>query len=205
MAMSDIVVGDASAPLLEVERADANLNLMEFLRDIYAVQRLDLDGVKLHLTIDEQGALRMPIRLPQDVPQGNVSIEDAVLSNSEVLLADQRSGESWRIQQIDGHLSAAGLRGPFAFDGNGTMQDERYIVRLTSSELNQTGNMRLNAFVAPGDRRFSLNAEGMLYTGGARARFAGETDLRVKPVRRDENDVRGDLTLKARLSWILRR
>ncbi|WP_027834430.1 AsmA family protein [Maritalea myrionectae] len=200
MTISDIVVGDENAPLLEVERADAHLNLMEFLRDIYAVQRLNLDGVKLHLTLDERGGWRMPIQLPQDVPQGNVSIEDAVLSNAEVVLADQRSGESWRMQQINGHLSAAGLRGPFAFEATGTMSAQDYTIRLTSSELNPKGNMRLSAFVAPIDRRFSLDAEGVLYTGGARARFEGESDLRVKPQRRDENDVRGDLTLKTQIA-----
>lgn len=200
MAISDIVVGDESAPLLEVERADAHLNLMEFLRDIYAVQRLNLDGVKVHLTLDERGEWRMPIQLPQDVPQGNVSIEDAIVSNAELVLADQRSGESWRMQQINGHLSAAGLRGPFAFEATGEMQSQDYIIRLTSSELNQDGDMRVNAFVAPGDRRFSMTAEGMLFTGGARARFAGETNLRVRPERRDDNDVRGDLTLKAKVA-----
>lgn len=200
MVISDIVVGDAETPLLEVDRADAHLNLMEFLRDIYAVQQLNLDGLKLHLTIDEQGQWRMPIQLPQDVPQGNVSIEDAVLSNAEVVLADQRSGETWRMQQINGNLSAAGLRGPFALDASGNFDGQNYTLRMTSSELNAGGQMRLNSYVAPADRRFSLTSEGLLSTGDGQAQFAGDANLRVVPQRRDENDVRGDLTLKAKLS-----
>jgi hypothetical protein len=200
MVISDIVVGDAETPLLEVDRADAHLNLMEFLRDIYAVQQLNLDGLKLHLTIDEQGQWRMPIQLPQDVPQGNVSIEDAVLVNAEVVLADQRTGESWRMDGLNGNLSAAGLRGPFAFEATGQMQNENYTLRFTSSELNSSGQMRLSSFVAPTDRRFSVTTEGLLSTGEARAQFAGETNLRIRPQRRDENDVRGDLTLKAKVA-----
>ncbi|WP_424982887.1 AsmA family protein [Maritalea sp. S77] len=200
MVISDIVVGDAETPLLEIERADAHLNLMEFLRDIYAVQQLNLDGLKLHLTVDEQGEWRMPIQLPQGVRQGNVSIEDAVLSNAEIVLADQRTGESWRMDRINGNLSAAGLRGPFALDATGQMQNEDYLLRLSSSELNNAGQMRLNSLIAPTDRRFSLTTEGLLSTEDSKAAFAGETNLRVKPQRRDENDVRGDLTFKAKIA-----
>nr|WP_255769350.1 AsmA family protein [Maritalea mediterranea] len=200
MTIADIVVGDAQTPLLEVDRADAHLNLMEFLRDIYAVQQLNLEGLKLHLTIDENGQWRMPIQLPQDVPQGNVSIEDAVLRDAQIVLADQRSGESWRLERLNGNLSAAGLRGPFALDAKGVMQGRDYTLRLTSSELNNQGQMRLSSFIAPTNRQFSLTSEGLLSTNGARAQFAGSADLRVRPERRDENDVRGDLTVKTKIT-----
>jgi len=199
MIMSQVVVGPDEAPILEIDRVDAHLALMQFLRDQYDVQKLVLDSPSFHLKIAEDGGLDLPIVLALNGGRDNVAIEDAQIINGSFLLSDMRSDEHKKVENIQGNLSVAALRGPFAFTGAGVLDEQELAVRLNTSDLNERGDIRVSAFVTPPDQAFSLSTEGLLTTASLSPFYDGELTLRVAPQNLAENEVRGDTILDGKI------
>lgn len=199
MVMSRVVVGPEGAPILEIDRVDAHLALMEFLRDYYEVQKLVLDTPSFHLKVAEDGGLDLPVTLAQNGGRDNVSIEDAHIINGSFLLSDLRSDEHWRVENIQGHLSATALRGPFAFTGSGVFNEKELALRLNTSDLNTRGDIRVSSFLSPPDKSFSLASEGLLTTTALSPFYDGEVTLRLTPQNVAETEVRGDMVMEGKV------
>lgn len=199
MVMSRVIVGPEDSPILEIDRVDAHLALMEFLRDYYEVQKLVLDTPSFHLKVAEDGGLDLPVVLAQSGGRDNVSIEDAQIINGSFLLSDMRSDEHWRVDDVQGHLSAAALRGPFAFSGSGTFENKELALRLNTSDLNARGDIRVSSFLSPPDKSFSLASEGLLTTTALSPFYDGEVTLRITPQNVAETEVRGDMVMEGKV------
>jgi hypothetical protein len=199
MTMSRVVVGPENSPILEIERVDAHLALMQFLRDQYDVQKLVLDTPVFNLKVAEDGGLDLPVSLSQNGGRDNVAIEDAQIINGTFLLSDMRSDEHWRVENIQGNLSVAALRGPFAFTGSGDLEQQQMALRLNTSDLNERGDIRVSAFLSPSDKSFSLATEGLLTTATLSPFYDGELTLRVSPQNLAENEVRGDMIMDGKV------
>jgi len=201
MVMSKVVVGPNASPILEIERVDAHLALMQFLRDQYDVQKLVLDTPSFHLRVAQDGGLDLPIALAVSGGRDNVAIEDAHIINGSFLLSDERSDEHWRMENVQGHLSASALRGPFAFTGSGDVDEQALALRINTSDLNERGDIRVSSFITPPDKSFSLSTEGLLTTASLSPFYDGELTLRLAPQNLAENEVRGDAILNGKIQF----
>jgi hypothetical protein len=199
MHMSKVQVGPLESPFIEIERVDAHLALMEFLRDQYNVQKLELRRPSLNLSIAEDGGFVLPIALASSSGRGNVAIENAHIDEGTILFSDQRADEHWRLENIKGDLTAAALRGPFSFEGNAELDDVRYNLRINSSDLNARGDIRLSSYIAPEDKSFSVASEGVLSTATLSPFYDGDVKIRVAPTNLAENEVRGDALFEGKL------
>ncbi|QJR18237.1 AsmA family protein [Pelagibacterium halotolerans] len=160
-------LGPADAPVGSARLVEADLSLMDFLRDRFTVTQLRLIEPELNLVIDEEGQLQTPITLAQSASVTNVSIADARLTDGVVRLTDLRSGESWQAERFNGDMALTGVRGPFALQGQAVHDGAGYGVRVSTSAMNAAGQMQVSAFVRPSSGAFSVTAEGLLETGGA--------------------------------------
>ena len=199
MHVSKVQLGPLENPFVEIERVDANLALMQFFRDQYDVQKLDLHELILNVAIAEDGGFEFPITLSNNSGRNNVSIEQAQLINGSILFSDKRADEHWRLENINGELSAAGLRGPFAFEGQGELDQVQYDLRINSSDLNQKGDIRLKTFVSPRDQGFSISSEGVLSTASLSPFYDGGFRVSVAPRNLEENEVRGNALFEGKI------
>ncbi|MGJ8528174.1 AsmA family protein [Maritalea sp.] len=199
MRMSKVVVGPEDSPIAEIELVAADLALMQFLRDFYEVQKLVLHTPTFHLTVAEDGGFEMPFSLAQNGGRDNVAIQDAQINNGSFLLSDMRSDEHWRVDDIHGNLSVTALRGPFAFNGNGRLDEREFALRVNTSDVNVRGDIRISSFLTPADKSFSLSSEGLLTTAALSPFYDGDLTLRIAPQNLAENEVRGDAILEAKV------
>lgn len=191
-------LGPAEAPVGSARQIEADLSLMDFLRDRFTVTQLRLTGPELNLVIDENGQLQTPITLAQSATVTNVSIANARLTDGVVRLTDLRSGESWQADGFDGDMTLAGVRGPFAIEGQTVHGGTAYGVRVSTSAMNAAGQMQVSAFVRPASGAFSVAAEGLLDTGGAPS-LDGTLTYRQAPPPDDGEAVIGGMLLQSPL------
>ncbi|MBN16212.1 MAG: hypothetical protein CMJ15_13555 [Pelagibacterium sp.] len=191
-------LGPAEAPVGSARLIEADLSLMDFLRDRFTVTQLRLIEPELNLVIDEEGQLQTPITLAQSATVTNVSIANAQLTDGVVRLTDLRSGESWRADGFNGDMALTGVRGPFAIEGQAVHEGTAYGVRASTSAMNAAGQMQVSAFVRPTSGAFSVTAEGLLDTGGAPS-LEGTLTYRQAPPADQGEAVVGGMTLESPL------
>lgn len=191
MHLEDARLGPQDAPVGSARLVEADLSLMDFLRDRFTVTQLRLIEPELNLVIDEAGQLQTPITLAQSATVTNVSIANARLTDGVVRLTDLRSGESWQADGFNGDMALTGVRGPFAIEGQAIHEDTAYGVRVSTSAMNAAGQMQVSAFVRPTSGAFSVTAEGLLETGGAPSLTGALTYRQAPPADQGEAVVGG--------------
>ncbi|WDR05351.1 AsmA-like C-terminal region-containing protein [Devosia rhodophyticola] len=196
---ADVIVGDLEDPAATVAQVDAEFSLMDFLRDNYRVTKLVLNGPVVDLKVDESGLFGSGFDIKGAAGGGNVDVAEASIVKGSMRLRDERSGELYVAEEIDGVLKLGAIDGPYQFQGNLDYQDQRYNVRLNSSVADGDGNNRVSAFVQT-EGGYSLAADGLLKPGIA-PRFEGAITYRQKPPATDvADDIRGDLVLESKVN-----
>src|SRR5690554_3665091 len=167
MRIEDVRIGPNSHPLGEAALVEADLSLMDFLRDRFTVTELRLIEPTVNLTIDADGHLETPITLAQTATASNVSIENARLENGILCINDTRSGETFSGSGFSGEMTMQALRGPFAISAQGEVAGAVYDVRFSTSAMNAAGHMQISAFLRPQGGAYSTTVEGLLRTGSS--------------------------------------
>lgn len=199
LSLGKVVVGPVGAPLLAVKAVNADFSLMDFLRDRYSMSKLVLDHPVLNLEIGPGGQLKTGLSLPAPVRRASLSIKRAKIVAGQVKLTDARLGQSATVDALSGDLSLDAVKGPFGFQGAGSLDGARYELHLTSSALDAKGGTKVSFFAKPVSGKFSINAQGSLSTGAA-PRLLGSMTFRASPPpSRDPNSAPGDLVLTANL------
>ena len=199
LVLSKVRIGPEGAPAVEVEKVEAEFSLLDFLSDRYKVTRLKLAEPLVALSIGADGTISSGFALAPQAEQSNVSIANADVTGGRVQLADARSGETLVAENISGQLRLEALKGPFAFQGNATVDGVQYVTRIATGKVTDTNATTLSLSVAGADRSFTLEANGALQAGAA-PKFTGELSYRRPPPRAAEGETvdigRGDLVLE---------
>ncbi len=193
LTFNKVTVGPPEAPAMTVAHLEAELSLLDFLRDRYSITRLLLQEPELLMAIGPDGALAGPLMGGSTGLAGNVTIEDASISAGTIKIADARASDTLRIDGLQGAVELPGQGAPFAFQGSGILGDSVYDLRLTST-VPVEGKSRLALFVQRADARTSISAEGEL-TLADRPGFRGDLTLRSRPPASNTDMVRGDLVI----------
>ena len=167
MRIENVRIGPQTHPLGEAALVEADLSLMDFLRDRFRVTELRLIDPEINLTIDADGHLETPITLAQTATASNVSIQDARFENATVRVNDTRGGETFSGSGFSGEMTMSALRGPFAVSAQGSVGGTPYTVRFSTSAMNADGHMQISAFVRPQSGAFSTAVDGLLRTGSS--------------------------------------
>jgi len=152
------------------------LSLPPLLRGRIEARTIELDKLSVRLGADVNGDLAWPqlgevtARLPF-VP-ANVSLK-AVTLNDAALTVERPDGSArWRIEGLDGRLSAESLRGPFKFTGYAPLGGKRREVQFSAGRMSEDGTIPVKAYAADG--RAIYRAEGALSETDGRPVFAGQ-------------------------------
>lgn len=194
---SDVLVGSPEEPAATVDSVEVEFSLMDFLRDNYDVTRLVLRGPVIDFSIDESGLFGSGVSVA--AAGGGVALAQASIVDGTIRLMDRRLDRNFVASDIDGELRLSSFAGPFQFQGSGVYRDERYGLRLNSSQVDSAGVTRVSAFVQPDSGAFSLSTEGLL-TPGIAPKFDGTMTYRQTPPIADKaDDIRGDLVLESKV------
>jgi hypothetical protein len=189
--VTDVSVGPVKAPVMSVKSADADLSLLDFLRDRYSVTKLILDQPVLGLLVNADGSVTSGLHPASGDSKSSLSIANARIIAGSLRVNDSRSGEVYALEGLEGDL-------PFGFEGSGSFGSSHLGLRLTSAAIDAAGNAQIALFVHPDDNAFSINADGTLTTG-AQPHFTGNLNYRQSPAGGSGNGVIGDLTLTGKI------
>ena len=202
LQFTKVRIGPKAAPVMAVDKVEANFSLVDFLSDRYKVTRLQLDHPAVNFAIDASGRLASGIAVAPGGEQSNVSIADADVVGGTISVADARSGETYVADAIAGKLKLEALKGPFSFQGEANFGGNGYGLRLSSGPLDDKGAATVSVFVKAADDSFSVQSNGTLQSGAA-PKFTGDLSYRhppPKPKKGDTIDVgRGDFVLTGKL------
>jgi len=205
LVFTKVRVGPTEAPAIEVEKVEAEFSLFDFLSDRYKVTRLELEQPVVTVAIREDGSVDSGFALAPEAAQSNVSIANAAIVGGRVQLADARSGETHVAEAITGELRLDSIKGPFSFQGSGTLDSAAYTMRVSTAQLNDAGATTLSLYLQAEDRSFTVEASGALQTGAA-PKFAGDFTYRRPPPRPVEGQIvdagRGDLLLQGKVEAV---
>ncbi len=202
LAFSDVSAGPPDAPKLKVQSVEAEFSLIDFIRDRYTLTRLELRQPELEIQVGSDGSVDAGIVLAQSVSTSNISVANATISGGRIRISDNRSGDAYVATDISGQLKLEALRGPFSFNGSGTMDGQGYGLRLTTGAIEGDGAATLSASLRPLDDAYSLGVEGTL-RAGLMPSFLGTMAYRQKPPRPADGENgdagRGDLVITSRV------
>lgn len=202
LVFTKVRVGPETAPSIQVEKVEADFSLFDFLTDKYRVTRLELEQPVVTVSVGEDGTIISGFTLAPEAEQSNVSIANAELVGGRVQLIDARSGTTYVADGISGGLRLESIKGPFSFQGNGTLDGAAYSMRVSTGRLDDAGATTLGFYLQPEDRSYTLEANGALQAGTA-PKFTGDLTYRVPPPRPVEGELvdagRGDLVLEGKV------
>jgi len=205
LVFTKVRVGPAEAPAIEVEKVEAEFSLFDFLSDRYKVTRLELEQPVVTVAVREDGSVDSGFALAPEAAQSNVSIANAAIVGGRVQLADARSGETHVAEAITGELRLDSIKGPFSFQGSGTLDSAAYTMRVSTAQLDDAGATTLSLYLQAEDRSFTVEASGAMQTGAA-PKFAGDFTYRRPPPRPVEGQIvdagRGDLLLQGKVEAV---
>lgn len=205
LVFTKVRVGPETAPAIEVEKVEAEVSLLDFLSDRYKVTRLELDHPVVTVGIGADGTIDSGFTLAPEAAQSNVSIANATIVAGRVQVADARSQQTYVADGISGELRLDAIKGPFSFQGNGTLDEVAYAMRVSTGKLDDAGATTLSMYLQPEDRSFTLEASGALVTG-ASPKFTGDLTYRRPPPRPKEGEIidagRGDLVLEGKVEAV---
>ena len=202
LKLTDVSAGPADAPNLEVAAVEAEFSLIDFIRDRYVITRLELVEPQFFVRVTEAGEVQVGVAPPERVSAQNVFVADAVIRDGTLRLEDQRSDETLVATKITGDVRLEALRGPFSFQGRGTVDGAEFGVRIGTGAVDADGATTLSASLRPVDESFSLSVEGALETA-SRPVFSGAITYRLAPPPVADpaaDDIgRGDLVMTAQI------
>lgn len=205
LVFTKVRVGTAEAPAIEVEKVEAEFSLFDFLSDRYKVTRLELEQPVVTVAIKEDGSVDSGFALAPETAQSNVSIANAEIVGGRVQLADARSDATYIADAISGELRLDSIKGPFSFQGSGTLDNAAYQMRVSTAQLDAAGTTTLSLYLQAEDRSFIVEANGALQTGAA-PKFTGDLTYRRPPPRPVDGQLvdagRGDLLLEGKVEAV---
>jgi len=168
--------GDFSTPSATARAFRMTLSIPPLLRGKFEARKIELDRLALRLGLDADGHVIWPRMgdaaaglpfLPADVSLRSVSLNDASL-------AFARPGQPprWRVDSVNGELSAETLRGPFKFAGQVAAGDAARDVQLSIGRMGEDGTMPAKLVSRGGEAIY--RAQGSLSEVNGGVTFTGD-------------------------------
>lgn len=173
LRLRGVTVGGANDPgKIRAERLDVEFNLSSLMRGEWRATELTINGAAVDLGLDAQGRLELP-KSTGPFNLGALAIDRLSLTG-RVALHDAASRSALELNDIAfsgdvRSLAAGALRG----EGNFSLSGARYPFRLSSGDTADGFGTRVHLNVDPGERRFSIDLDGILNFDGRAPRFDG--------------------------------
>lgn len=177
----EVVIGSADdGTRFEASDFAMRLSFTPLLRGEVHVRELVIDGARLTLTADDEGALRLPFNTARAdaVAPSRVMFDRISLTDGAVVVEDALSGRRFEATGITGLGSAGSLAGPFRFDGDIVVGGRKVTLQAAAGRFGAERRAQIRAdAVMAGEEQGRLQLDGALDVLGAAPRFEGRAEF----------------------------
>ncbi len=152
ITLGDLRIGaPGEASSATVENATVELALASLARGEFHFSEARFDGAILSLSLDPNGAIRLPQRRGAGLP-AQASLERLTISRSAVIWRDPGKAPV-TIAPVAAEVSAVSLAGPWRFEGEVAGNS----LRITTGEMDEGGRLRAKAFLTGDNLQFNFD------------------------------------------------
>lgn len=157
ITLEDLRIGPSGeASSATVEHATVELALASLARGEFHFSEARFDGATLSLSLDPNGAIRLPRRQGAGLP-AQASLERLTISRSAVIWREPGKAPV-TIAPIAAEVSAVTLAGPWRFEGEVAGAS----LRVSTGELEEGGRLRTKAFLTGDNLQFNFDGALLL-------------------------------------------
>ncbi len=192
VTLHDVRIGQDvdGAPLMEVAQFSMDLELAPFLSGEARIFDMRIEQPKARLRILKDGTLAWMRGSPAALPADAVVIEDVHITDGQIDLIDEQSGQTRHISGFTGNLSAESLRGPWRGEGNLALDGYEAKFSLLSGEADATTRkMPLRLRITPDFQPVEVEFDGELTTVDNKPAYHGGFNLRFTDEETDSEPV----------------
>jgi uncharacterized protein involved in outer membrane biogenesis/biotin carboxyl carrier protein len=182
VTLHDVRIGQDvdGQPLMDVARFSMDMELAPFLSGEARIFDMRIEEPKVRLRILKDGTLDWMRGSRAALPADAVVIEDVHVTNGQIDLIDEQSGQTRQIRGFSADLAADSLRGPWRGEGNATLDGYEAKFNLLSGEANTVARtMPLRLRITPDVQPVEVEFDGTLTTVDNKPAYNGGFNLRL--------------------------
>ncbi|WP_181702510.1 AsmA family protein [Chthonobacter albigriseus] len=198
LAFTDVAIGDPDNPMMTVARFDLEVELFPLLSGLITVTHMRLDEPELTVRVAEDGSFEWitdNVRAP--VEPNQVSLDRVEIAGGRLVLEDARHTTPLSVENINAHLDARSLIGPYKLDGSVTVDGEPVGVRLSTGTREADGAIVLKGVITPANQPVSFGFDGKARVEENRPKWEGTLQLSRVMEKTDQDTVPWRVEAKA--------
>ncbi len=188
VSFTDVSVGAAAAPDVEIERFLAEIDFASLLKGEVRVVRMRLERPRFHLDIAvfAGGPPKAPQALRKLAPD-QVSLERVEIADGTALIEDSRNGRRWRSEAVEGVVEASSLLGPGKVDATLVFDDRPISLKVGFGKIGADRTVKVKTTVATPEYPATLSADGIVaWPADAPPTYAGLASVAGNQPKRGE-------------------
>nr|WP_306886277.1 AsmA-like C-terminal region-containing protein [Amorphus orientalis] len=193
IALDTVRVGPQDNPILTADRVELEIDLSPLLKRQVDVVALTFVGPEIRLTVEPDGSVRGPTLNLADGPlewvdPANVRFDDIDVVDGRLLIADRRTGDTTRIDDIALSGSGRSIHGPFDAQGDLSVEGTPYEFRVVSGSYVAGSPLTVKARVSPVGRAVNYSLDGQAVFSSSPAELTGALTVAPRPPETDEEE-----------------
>jgi uncharacterized protein involved in outer membrane biogenesis len=180
ITLHDVRIGQDvdGQPLMQVARFSMDMELAPFLSGEARIFDMRIEEPKVRIRLLKDGTLEWLRGSQAGIRPATVVIEDVHVTDGEIELIDEQSGQTRHLTGLSADMSADTLRGPWRGEGNAILDGHEAKFNLTSGEVNADGQrVPLRLRIRPDAQPVSVDFDGELTVADNRPSYHGTFNL----------------------------
>src|SRR6185503_18265140 len=177
VSFTDIRVGDAAAPDVEMEEFRAEIELTPLLKGQVRIIQMSVERPLFHFDIATLMANAGKLVTPWRLDPERISLERLQVHDGSAAIVDSRSGRNWRGEAIDAVIEADSLMGPGKLTANMALNGKPLELSVAFGRLG-VDSIPLKISARSAGYPVALSADGVAHFPGATAaKYEGSATL----------------------------
>lgn len=160
ISFTDIRVGDADEPDVEMERFRAEVELASLLEGRVRVLQMAVERPHFRIDIARLVDNRIPAEGSWQLDPERISLERLEITDGSALVSDSRTGRTWEAQGIDALVEADTLMGPGKLTASLAFDGKPFDVSVGFGRMTENNSVALKASVRSPDYPVTLALDG---------------------------------------------
>lgn len=175
----DINVGTTAdgKPMMTAATLRIDADLAPLMKGDVVIVDMQLSNPKLNVAIDEKGSVDWITRQPDfpfDIQADDIVIENINVLGGEIAINNARTGQFWKVADMDVAVSARSLLGPWRIEGNAAMNGERGRFLVNTGRFQPSGRISSKILLQPDAHPYDVQLDGPLALENGLLTYRGE-------------------------------
>jgi hypothetical protein len=175
LVFEGVTIGDdAGAPLMTVGRFEVEVELFPLLSGTVQVTRMQLDRPEVTVRVGADGTVDWTSGgAALAIDPAKVAFDRIEVTGGSVRIEDERRPLPVELRDVNAHIEARSLHGPFRFDGGMTVDGEPVMMRLATGTRDPDGTIVVKATLTPASHPVELAFDGIARVVDGRPEWSG--------------------------------